>query len=132
MIPLKTPVFKHEKSRASWSKTRLEHTEDAMRTPLSFLAVVMTAALLSACQANAPGPPPDNPHHGDPTAPTNSLAISPRMGGSMGGSMGASSGAGTAYGAPACMHGNQECSTDHQCCSGRCVQAGSATGLCEK
>lgn len=100
-----------------------------MRTPLPCLTAVLAAALLSACQAGTPGPPPDNPHHGDPSAAGSSLATSPQMGGS---GSAASTGAGAPAHPSACMHGNQECATDHQCCSGRCVQAGSATGMCEK
>lgn|GEM_PF-5627968 len=37
----------------------------------------------------------------------------------------------TVSGGPACLHGNHECATDGQCCSGRCVQSGSATGICQ-
>ena len=40
--------------------------------------------------------------------------------------------AATVSGGPACLHGNHECSTDGQCCSGRCVQSGSATGICQR
>jgi len=95
-----------------------------MRTPLSFLAALLAATLLSACQANAPGAPVTELPRSDPTAVVSGLADSPQTGGS--GSAGAHGGP------PACMHGNQACSTDKECCSGRCMQAGSATGMCGK
>ena len=96
-----------------------------MRTPLSFLAATLAAALLSACQAGERTAPAGELPSSDPTEVTSSLADSPQTGGS------ASSGA-TAHGEHACMRGNHECSTDNECCSGRCMQAGSATGMCQK
>ncbi|MEW6371446.1 MAG: hypothetical protein AB1584_10950 [Pseudomonadota bacterium] len=96
-----------------------------MRTPLSFLAALLAATLLSACQANAPGAPVDELPRNDPTAVVSGLADSPQTGGSGGAGAGA-------HGGPACMQGNHACSTDKECCSGRCMQAGSSTGMCEK
>ena len=96
-----------------------------MRTPLSSLAALLAATLLSACQAGAPGAPVDELPRGDPTAVTSGLADSPQMGGS--GSAGAAG-----HGEQACMRGNHACTADKECCSGRCMQAGSTTGMCEK
>lgn len=96
-----------------------------MRTPLSFLAALLAAALLPACQASIPSASINELPHEDPTETSTSLADSPHMGGS--GGAGASS-----SGEQACLRGNHECSTDKQCCSGRCMQAGSASGMCER
>ena len=96
-----------------------------MRTPLSFLAAVLAAALLSACQAGAPSASINQLPHDDPTETSTSLADSPQMGGS--GSAGAAG-----HGEQACMRANHMCTTDKECCSGRCMQAGSTTGMCEK
>ncbi|XYJ08552.1 hypothetical protein ACSUZJ_14155 [Telluria sp. B2] len=96
-----------------------------MRTPLSFLAALLAAALLSACQASTPSASINQLPHEDPTETSTSLADSPQVGGT--GSAGASS-----SGEQACLRGKHECSTDKQCCSGRCMQAGSASGICGK
>lgn len=96
-----------------------------MRTPLSIVAAVLAAAFLAGCQASAPSAPVDELPHSDPTATSTSLSDASQMGGS--GSQGSS-----AHGAPACLAGAQQCSTDKDCCSQRCVQAGSATGMCER
>lgn len=95
-----------------------------MRTPLSLLAAVLSALFLAACQTSSPSAPVEELPHGDPTAAESGLADSPQMGGSGSGA--------TASGDPACMRGDQQCSTDHECCTGRCVQAGSTTGMCEQ
>lgn len=96
-----------------------------MRSPLSLLAAACCAAFLAGCQASAPSAPVDELPHSDPTATSTTLSDSPQMGG-------AGSTSGAAYGGPACLHGDRQCATDKECCSGRCVQAGSATGMCEK
>lgn len=112
------------------SKAFLRHTEDRMRTPLSIVAAVLAAAFLAGCQAGAPSAPIDELPHDDPTEASTSLADSPPMGGT--GSQGSGAHGGPAPHGPACMHGDHPCSTDKECCSQRCVQAGSATGRCER